>query len=36
MARPVSYNINEKPLERDISVVDMPEGYQGEGFFTRS
>ena len=33
MARPVSYNINEKPLERDISVADMPDGYQGEGFF---
>src|SRR5215218_1720944 len=34
MARPVSYNIKEKPLEKDISVVEMPEGYQGEGFFT--
>src|SRR4028118_1523659 len=33
MARPVSYNIKEKPLERDISVAEMPEGYQGEGFF---
>ena len=33
MARPVSYNINEKPLERHISYVDMPDGYQGEGFF---
>src|SRR5215216_5179604 len=33
MARPVSYNIKEKPLEKDISVVEMPEGYQGEGFF---
>lgn len=33
MARPVSYNIYEKPLEKDISIVDMPEGYQGEGFF---
>src|SRR5678810_1225692 len=33
MARPVSYNINEKPLESDISVASMPEGYQGEGFF---
>lgn len=33
MARPVAYNIKEKPLEKDISVVDMPEGYQGEGFF---
>src|SRR5437867_2253902 len=33
MARPVSFNIKEKPLERDISIVDMPDGYQGEGFF---
>ncbi len=33
MARPVSYNINEKPLESDISVATMPDGYQGEGFF---
>ncbi len=33
MARPVSYNITEKPLEKDVSWVDMPEGYQGEGFF---
>lgn len=33
MARPVSYNINDKPLERDISVANMPDGYQGEGFF---
>ncbi|HEY0039674.1 MAG TPA: NADH-quinone oxidoreductase subunit B [Flavisolibacter sp.] len=33
MARPVSYNIKEKPLERDISIVDMPEGHEGEGFF---
>jgi hypothetical protein len=33
MARPVSYNLKEKPLERDISIVDMPDGYQGEGFF---
>lgn len=35
MARPVSYNINQKPLEKDISLVDMPEGYQGEGFFAQ-
>ena len=34
MARPVSFNIKEKPLERDISLAEMPEGYQGEGFFT--
>ena len=33
MSRPVSYNVNEKPLEKDISIVDMPDGYQGEGFF---
>jgi NADH-quinone oxidoreductase subunit B len=33
MARPVSFNINQKPLVKDISVANMPEGYQGEGFF---
>src|SRR6476659_505897 len=33
MARHVSFNINKKPLEQDISLADMPEGYQGEGFF---
>ena len=33
MARPVSFNIKEKPLEQHISIVDMPDGYQGEGFF---
>jgi NADH-quinone oxidoreductase subunit B len=33
MARPVSYNIHQKPLENDISISEMPEGYQGEGFF---
>ena len=33
MARPVSYNLIEKPLEKDISIVDMPDGHQGEGFF---
>src|SRR5215831_5179752 len=33
MARPVSYNVNPKPLEKDISLAEMPEGYQGEGFF---
>ena len=33
MARPVSYNVTDKPLVRDISIVDMPDGYQGEGFF---
>ena len=35
MGRPVSYNIHEKGLEKDVSVVDMPEGYQGEGFFAQ-
>jgi NADH-quinone oxidoreductase subunit B len=34
MARPVSFNINQKPLVEDISVANAPEGYQGEGFFT--
>src|SRR3954468_1632611 len=34
MARPVSYNITDKALERDISMADMPAGYSGEGFFT--
>src|SRR5436305_4981510 len=33
MGRPVSYNITDKPLVTDISVTEMPEGYQGEGFF---
>lgn len=36
MARPVSYNLIKKPLESDISIVDMPEGHQGEGFFATS
>src|SRR6476620_6320798 len=35
MARPVSYNITDKPLEKDISLAEMPEGYQGEGFFAQ-
>ena len=34
MSRPVSYNVKVKPLEKDISIVDMPDGYQGEGFFS--
>lgn len=34
MARPVSFNIKEKSLESDLSVSEMPDGYQGEGFFT--
>ena len=33
MARPVSYNIKEKPLVNGINYVDMPDGYQGDGFF---
>ena len=32
MARPVSFNINPKPLVKDISMADMPEGVMGEGF----
>ena len=36
MARPVSYNLIKKPLEADISIVDMPDGHQGEGFFVTS
>ena len=36
MARPVAYNVNEKPLVQDISMASMPEGYQGEGFFATS
>ncbi|MCZ2223942.1 MAG: NADH-quinone oxidoreductase subunit B [Chitinophagales bacterium] len=31
--RPVKYNVNVKPLENDISMAEMPEGHQGEGFF---
>ena len=33
MSRPVSYNINHKPLVADISMGEIPEGQQGEGFF---
>ena len=33
MPRPVSFNIHERKPEQDISVADMPDGYQGEGFF---
>src|ERR1700730_16310884 len=36
MARPVSYNIHPKGLEKDISMVEMPEGSMGEGFFATS
>lgn len=31
--RPVSYNIHPRPLENDISMAEMPEGHQGQGFF---
>ncbi|TWI81170.1 NADH-quinone oxidoreductase subunit B [Lacibacter cauensis] len=35
MARPVQYNINPKPADYNghISMVDMPDGHMGEGFF---
>ena len=33
MGRPVAYNVNVKPMEKDISIANMPEGHQGEGFF---
>lgn len=33
MARPVQYNITDKPLEKPISFVEGPEGFSGEGFF---
>jgi NADH-quinone oxidoreductase subunit B len=33
MARPVEFNIKEKPIEKPVTYVDMPDGYQGEGFF---
>jgi NADH-quinone oxidoreductase subunit B len=33
MARPVQYNITNKPLEKPYSIVQGPEGYMGEGFF---
>lgn len=36
MSRPVSYNIKQKPLVDDISMVEMPEGHQGQGFFATS
>lgn len=36
MARPVRFNITPKPRDNNghISMVDAPEGYTGEGFFT--
>jgi len=33
MARPVQYNITQKPLEAPISMAEAPEGFTGEGFF---
>jgi NADH-quinone oxidoreductase subunit B len=36
MARPVRFNINpiQANLKDSIQMADMPEGHQGEGFFT--
>jgi NADH-quinone oxidoreductase subunit B len=34
MARPVQYNITNKPLEKPISIVSSPEGYEGQGYFS--
>ncbi|MBX3241968.1 MAG: NADH-quinone oxidoreductase subunit B [Chitinophagaceae bacterium] len=36
MARPVRFNITPRPRDEEghISLVDAPEGYSGEGFFT--
>ena len=36
MSRPVLYNLINKPLEADISIAEMPDGHQGEGFFATS
>ena len=33
MARPVQYNITNKPLEAPISFAPSPDGFSGEGFF---
>lgn len=33
MARPVQYNITNKPLETPISFAPSPDGFTGEGFF---
>lgn len=33
MARPVQYNLTQKPLETPIAMAEAPEGYTGEGFF---
>src|SRR5438093_7712255 len=34
MARPVQYNVNVKPMENPIGMVDAPAGMPGEGFFS--
>ncbi|HNF45815.1 MAG TPA: NADH-quinone oxidoreductase subunit B, partial [Chitinophagaceae bacterium] len=36
MPRQVSYNLIKKIPETDISIVDMPDGHMGEGFFATS
>ena len=33
MARPVQYNITQKPFSTPISIADAPAGYEGPGFF---
>jgi NADH-quinone oxidoreductase subunit B len=33
MARPVQYNITQKPVETPIAMAQAPEGFTGEGFF---
>ncbi len=33
MARPVQYNLTDKPLEKPIGTVESPDGFSGEGFF---
>lgn len=33
MARPVQYNIHEKPMEAAVGMVEAPEGFTGEGYF---
>lgn len=33
MARPVQYNITNKPLEKPIALVSSPDGFEGQGFF---
>ena len=36
MARPVRFNVHpiQADINENISIVDMPEGYSGDGFFT--